>query len=365
MAAESNAASSGDRKYSVTALRFFAAEALQGAGLKSEEAECLAHNLVLADARGVGSHGLMRLRTYAERIRRGVVRPNVTPKVVRETAAFLAVDGGNGNGMWVAGQVMDLCIARAKKTGACFATVGHANHFGIAASFTERAAAAGMIGLALSNASPTMVPMGGRKPLLGANPLSIAIPAGKRAPLVLDMATSTVAQGKIILAAKEGKKTIPADWAVDAEGNPTTDPELALKGAMLPFGGAKGYGLALIIDILCATLSGALTSAHVNSFWKDFEHPQNIGFFLGAWDIGSVMPMPMFEARMTALLDEMKSCPPAPGHTEVFYPGEIEHRREQTSRRDGIGLGPAVVDDLTRLGSEYGALFPPPLLSRT
>lgn len=347
-----------EKKFTVASLRAYTSKLLEKTGLGTEEAACLAQSLVLADQRGVSSHGLMRLRTYAERVRRGVVLGGVAPRVVRDSTAFLGIDGGNGNGMWVAQQVMDLCIDRARTNGACFATVGNGNHFGIAASFTERAASAGMIGLALSNASPTMVPTGGRKPLLGANPLSIAVPAGKRPPLILDMATSTVAQGKIILAAKEGKKVIPSDWAVDLEGNPTTDPEAALKGAMLPFGGAKGYGLALIIDILCATLSGALTSAHVNSFWKDFENPQNIGFFLGAWNISSVMPMEMFDQRMTALLDEMKACPPAPGHTEVFYPGEIEHRREQASLRDGIGLGPAVIDDLSKLGAEYGVSFP-------
>jgi LDH2 family malate/lactate/ureidoglycolate dehydrogenase len=172
------------------------------------------------------------------------------------------------------------------------------------------------------------------------------------------MATSTVAQGKIILAAKEGKTKIPSDWAVDPDGNPTTDPNLALKGAMLPFGGAKGYGLALIIDILVAVLSGALTSAHTNNFWKDFEHPQNVGFFLGAWNIGSVMPLDEFIPRMEALLGEMKACPPAPGHTEVYYPGEIEYRRAQESLRHGIALGPAVAGDLAKLGQEYAVSFP-------
>ena len=349
---------SADRRFPAAALREFTARLFQSAGLDAAEAACLAESLVLANMRGVDSHGLMRLRTYATRVKCGVVRAGVTPRIVRESAAFLGVDGGNGKGMWVARQVMQTCIDRARDTGACFATVSHGNHFGIAASFAEQAARAGMIGIALSNAGPTMVPTGGRKPLLGANPLSIAIPSGKYRPLVLDMATSTVAQGKIILAAKEGKKTIPSDWAVDPDGNPTTDPQLALKGAMLPFGGAKGYGLALIIDILVAVLSGALTSAHTNNFWKDFEHPQNLGFFLGAWNIASVMPLPEFEQRMEALLGEMKGCPPAPGYTEVFYPGEIEHRREQASLRDGVALGPAVVEDLAKLGAEYGVSFP-------
>jgi LDH2 family malate/lactate/ureidoglycolate dehydrogenase len=347
-----------DAKFPVAVLQDFTTRLLQSAGLSVAEAQCLAGNLVLANMRGVDSHGLMRLRTYAKRVKCGVVRAGVTPRVVREAPAFLAVDGGNGNGMWVGRQVMKLCIGRAKETGACFATVNNGNHFGIAASFTELAAAEGMIGLAMSNAGPTMVPTGGRKPLLGANPMSIAIPSGKYRPLVLDMATSTVAQGKIILAAKEGKKTIPADWAVDPDGNPTTDPEVALKGAMVPFGGAKGYGLALIIEILVAVLSGALTSTHTNNFWKDFEHPQNLGFFLGAWNIASLMPLPEFERRMEVVLGEMKACPPAPGYTEVFYPGEIEHRREAESRRSGIALGPAVIDDLTKLGAEYGVAFP-------
>ena len=350
-----------EQRFSAEALEDYATKVFQNAGLGAEEAAWSAESLVQADMRGVGSHGLMRLRTYAQRARCGVVRSGVTPRIVRESPSFLLVDGGNGIGTSVARQVMQLCIDRARQSGACFATVFNGNHFGIAASFTELAAEAGMIGIAMSNAPASMVPTGGRKPLLGANPMSIAIPAGKHPPLVLDMATSTVAQGKIILAAKEGKTSIPSDWAVDPEGNPTTDPKKALQGAMLPFGGAKGYGLALIIDILVAVLSGAMTSTHINNFWKDFENPQKLGFFIGAWNIGSVIPLPEFYQRMDALIQEIKACPPAPGHTEVFCPGEIEHRRAQESIRQGIALGPAVVDDLKKLAEEYSAAFPEPV----
>ena len=349
-----------EQRFDAPALQDFATQVFQNAGLGAEEAAWSAESLVQADLRGIGSHGLMRLRTYAHRARCGVVRSGVTPRMVHEAPSFLLVDGGNGIGISVARQVMQLCIDRAHQTGACFATVFNGNHFGIAATFTELAADAGMIGIAMSNASATMVPAGGRKPLLGANPISIAIPAGRHPPLVLDMATSTVAQGKIILAAKEGKPSIPSDWAVDPEGNPTTDPKKALQGAMLPFGGAKGYGLALIIDILVAVLSGAMTSAHINNFWKDFETPQKLGFFMGAWNIASVMPLSEFSQRMDALLQEIKSCPPAPGHTEVFYPGEIEHRKAQENLRQGIAFGPAVVDDLKKLAEEYSAKFPHP-----
>jgi LDH2 family malate/lactate/ureidoglycolate dehydrogenase len=350
-----------EQRFSAEALQEYATTVFRNAGLGAQEAAWSAESLVQADQRGVGSHGLMRLRTYAQRARCGVVRSGVTPRIVRESPSFLLIDGGNGIGTSIARQVMQLCIDRARESGACFATVFNGNHFGIAASFTEMAAGAGMIGIAMSNATAWMVPTGGRKPLLGANPISIAIPAGNHPPLVLDMATSTVAQGKIILAAKEGKTSIPSDWAVDPEGNPTTDPKKALAGAMLPFGGAKGYGLALIIDILVAVLSGAMTSTHVNNFWKDFENPQQLGFFIGAWNISSVMPLPEFNQRMDALIQEIKACPPAPGYTEVFYPGEIEHRRAQENARQGVGLGPAVVDDLKKLAEEYSASFPQPI----
>lgn len=340
----------------------YSTQVLATAGLTPAEAACAAESLVQADMRGVNSHGLMRLRTYAERVRRGVIRPGVTPQITRGRTAFFAVDGGNGMGMPVARQIMSMCIVRARQAGASFATVDNGNHFGIAAYFTEIAAQEGMIGIAMSNAPATMVPTGGRKPLLGANPLSIAVPCGKYPPLILDMATSTVAQGKIILAAKEGKTEIPNDWAVDSEGRPTTDPQKALQGAMLPFGGAKGYGLALVVDILSSVLSGALTSLHINHFWKDFERPQKLGYFLGAWDISAVMPLDEFTQRMEVLIGEIKASPPAPNHREVFYPGEIEHRRATEATRSGVLLGPAVVEDLCALGQEYGAQFPAPMV---
>jgi LDH2 family malate/lactate/ureidoglycolate dehydrogenase len=151
---------STDRRFAAAALRDFTAQLFRNAGLGADEAGCLAESLVLANLRGVDSHGLMRLRTYATRVRRGVVRGGATPLIVRESPAFLAVDGANGNGMWIGRQVMELCLGRARETGACFATVCHGNHFGIAAFFTEMAARAGMVGLAMSNAGPTMVPTG-------------------------------------------------------------------------------------------------------------------------------------------------------------------------------------------------------------
>jgi LDH2 family malate/lactate/ureidoglycolate dehydrogenase len=339
--------------YNASDLTDFASAVFRKAGLDESEARLAADSLITADLRGVSSHGITRLRTYAKRVKTGVVAANAKAVIVNNSDTALLVDGCNGMGSSIGIQVMDMCMERARKHGCCFAAVNHANHFGIAAFYTMYAARNGMIGIAMSNAPASMVPIGGKKPMLGTNPLSVAIPAGKYPPLILDMASSVVAQGKIILAAKEGKD-IPADWAVDEDGMPTTNPEKALKGAMLPFGGAKGYAIAFIIDILCSALSGAANSTRIKSYWDNFVEPQGLGFFMGAFDVGQFLPLDVFLERVDSMFGEMKECPPAPGNKEVFIPGEIEHLKTIDNMKNGISLGPAVVDDLMKLAAEYG-----------
>lgn len=339
-------------------LTLFAQRVLQSFGVQAEEAFIVADSLVQADARGIPSHGLTRLRTYCKRLETGVVRSGVEPIILKESASSLLVDGQNGIGISLADNVMRMCIDRSRASGSCFASVRRANHFGIGACYTLQAAQAGMVGIAMSNAPASMVPTGGCKPMLGTNPLSIAIPAGRHTPFVLDMATSEVAQGKVILAAKEGRTTIPSTWAVDELGVATDDPVAALRGAMKPFGGAKGYAIAFAIDILCSALSGALSSSRIHSYWNDFENPQDLGFFLGAWNIESFLPLQEFQNRVDELLDEMKASPPAPGTDEVLIPGEIEHRKLLYARAEGVRFSPAVLNDLAQLGEECGVSFP-------
>ncbi len=215
-----------------------------------------------------------------------------------------------------------------------------------------------MIGIAMSNAPASILPTGGARPMLGTNPMSIAIPAGEYPPLVLDMASSVVAKGKIIFAAKRGDATIPKGWAVDEHGHPTSDPRAALRGSMLPFGGPKGYAIAFIIDILCSALSGARDSTRVRSFWDDLERPQEMGLFLGAWNVAHFLPLDAFKQRVDDLFREMKSCPPAEGVDEVYIPGEPEYRHKQDALREGVALTDAVVDDLKQLAEEYSIGFP-------
>ncbi len=342
----------------VQELEQFSATILNHAGLSETESQASAKCLVHADRRGVHSHGVTRLGAYAKRVSRGVVASHVKPEILQDAPTALLVDGCNGMGAPVGAQVMAMCIDRAREFGSGFAAVRHANHFGIAAHYTMTAAQQGMIGIAMSNAPASMAPLGGRQRMLGTNPLSIAIPAGDRPPLVLDMASSVVAQGKIILALKQGKSEIPAGWAVDVDGNATTDAKAALGGAMLPFGGPKGYAIAMIIEIFSSVLSGALASTQAYSFWDDFENPQGLGLFMGAWDVQKFMPGEAFYHRVDEIMLAFKASLPSAGCDEVLIPGELEHRQSQRADEIGIELDSAIVEHLQDTAKLYNVPWP-------
>lgn len=346
-----------DNTFNPEKLKAFTIEILKRAGLSGSEAEIVSESLIQAELRGLGSHGLTRLRTYSKRVKTKVVAANVEPKILNTAKTAMLVDGCNGMGASIGLKVMQLCIDRAKEFGTGFASVNRGNHFGIGAYFTMHAARQNMIGIAMSNAPASVVPTGGKKPMLGTNPLSIAIPAGKNPPLVLDMACSVVAQGKVILAVNEGKDSIPQNWAVDENGDMTTDPQKALQGAMLPFGGPKGYAIAFIVDILASALSGALNSTRIRSYWKNFKEPQDLGYFFGAFNVESFLDIDIFKSRIDDLFEEMKACPPAKGHDRVYIPGELEYLKSEEAKKNGIQLGSSVIEDLIKLGDEYGVKF--------
>ena len=331
----------------------FAMQILMLAGLNREEAWHLADCMVEADLRGISSHGISRLRTYSTRVKSKVISSGTEPVILSEAGAVMTVDGRNGVGPKVARWVMEQCIQRAKKQGAFFAAVNNSNHFGIAAYYTEYAVKQDMIGIVVANSEASVAPTGGAIPMLGTNPLSIAVPAGKHQPFLLDMATSVVARGKIVVAQKEGRE-IPSHWAVTKAGAPTTNPDEAMGGSLLPFGGYKGFGIGLFIDILCGCLAGALDSRHTNHFWDDFENPQNIGHFMGVFDVSKFVDIDVFKQRVDLLIDEFKACPPAPGYTEVLIAGEVEYRIRQRHIKEGITLSDAIYNDLQKLADEYG-----------
>jgi len=260
----------------------------------------------------------------------------------------------------VGARAMHTAVDLARQHGTGFVGVRNSNHFGPAAFYVEKAVAAGCIGLAISNAPPNMAPFGGKTRFLGTNPVAIGIPAANEPPLIFDASTSVVARGKIIVAA-HNKSRIPEGWAVDPDGYPTTDAELALAGAVLPFGGPKGSAISFIIDILCGVLTGAAFASYLNTL-EDLSTVQNVGHVLVAVRTDLFLPAPEFTARMDLILGLLKAAPPAPGATgRVLVPGEIELAHEASNRERGVGLSPAIAAQLASFGETLGVSFPPPV----
>jgi LDH2 family malate/lactate/ureidoglycolate dehydrogenase len=359
-----DAAAAVDRRYRHDELYDFAYRVLQRLDVPDDDARAVAGCLIKADLRGVDSHGMVRLPVYARRVEIGAVKARPDVRVLPAAGAVALVDGDNGLGPVVGTRAMAAAIARARAQGVGVAGVRHSNHFGPAAFYVEQAVEAGLIGLAISNAPPNMAPFGGKSRFLGTNPLAIAIPAGSEPPLVFDASTSVVARGKIIVAA-HNRKSIPAGWAVDPDGYPTTDPELALAGAVLPFGGPKGSAISFIIDIFCGVLTGAAFATYLHTL-EDLTTVQNVGHVFMAVRTDLFLPAAEFASRMDLILGLLKAAPPAPGSTgRVLLPGELELAHEAHNREHGVALSPAIAAQLAHYGGDLGVGFPAPLPSES
>jgi LDH2 family malate/lactate/ureidoglycolate dehydrogenase len=309
--------------------------------------------LVRADLRGVGTHGLLRLPGYLERLRRGLVnpRPRLSPKRIAPAAA--ALDGQNGFGFVIGTRAMTEAIALARKSGIGIVAARRSNHFGMAASYVLQALDAGFVSMVFTNASRSMPPWGGREALLGTSPLAAGAPGGKLAPFVLDMSPAVAARGKMRLAEKRGEK-IPLGFALDAQGRPTTDPTEALKGVVLPIGGPKGSGLAMLMDIFGGVLSGAACAGDVSDQYKVLDRPQNVGHFFLAMRPDLFVPKKEYRSRMDTLVERVRACPRAEGFDEILMPGEIEAREEDKRSRSGIPYGEGEVEALQAEAARAG-----------
>lgn len=334
-------------------LERFCSDLLQKANIPPAGADLIAESLVRANLRGVDSHGVARLAIYIERLDKKLVNPEPQIAILQETPAMALLDGDNGSGQVVAGWAMELVMAKARESGVALVGIRNSTHFGATAFFSMKALEQDMIGMVLANSYATVAPWGSRAPYFGTNPLSVAVPTGQELPIVLDMATSVAAWGKIILAAQKGE-AIPTGWAIDADGEVTTDAARALQGALVPFGGPKGSGISLVIDVLVGVLTGANCGPNVGDLYNNLERPQNVGQMMGAIDIRRFSDVNEFKSRMDAMIREIKSLPRAKGVNEVFLPGEIEVRNQQRREKEGIPLPPATVKELQKLSSEYG-----------
>lgn len=321
----------------VERLRAFCEEALKRSGLTEADARLVADTLVEADLRGVRSHGLILLVRYCRGLLKGHVNPRPNVRVERRAGATALIDGDNGLGQIASVKAMDLAIELAETYGTATVAVYNSNHFGAAAYYALRAVPHRMVGFAATNAPPVMPLFGGRDPTIGNNPLCWAIPAKAEPPLVLDMACSASSRGKIRVLAQRGEP-IPLGWALDAEGRPTTDPVAALAGVMLPVGGYKGAGLAVIMEALAGGLSGAKFGFEIETHTVQAGDPQESwqgGHIFQAIKVEAFMPFEEFGARIDRLIRFLRSGRPAPGAERVYLPGEPEH----ISRADALANG--------------------------
>ena len=336
-------------------LTAFVKKIIMSAGLPEESADVFADSLVFADMRGVASHGVTRLAIYRKRLQTGQVDASAGPEITEARASLIHVDGHNSMGAPLALWAMKECVERAAASGACFAAVNHGNHFGCAGYFTKYAAEHGMIGISMATANAIVAPTGSSQPMLGTNPLSVSIPAYGREPFLLDMATSVVANGKIVLARKEGHD-IPAGWGMDENGIVTTDPNKVKY--LMPFGDYKGYGISLAVELLSSVLARAENSRTAGSFWKPGDgRTQGTGFFVGAIDPGAVMDPEEFAKGVTAAVEEMKAARTAEGVEEVLVAGEPEQRKYEKALREGVYVSDVVAEELRRLAEECKVPF--------
>ena len=325
-------------------LTAFTSRCLEKLGLEAADAQLVADTLVIANLRGVDSHGVVRLPHYATRLRNGTVKPRPRITVKHTGASTAQVEGDAGMGQLVALRAMEEAIALARSAGVGAVGARNSSHCGACAYFVEVAVRQGMIGLALTHTDPIMVPPGMKKIFLGSNPIAFGAPAAGGPPVIVDMSTTHAAWGKILVARQEGKP-IPLDWAVDADGKPTSDASRAV--GLAPTGAHKGYALAMMVEILCAHLTGVPFGLHVTKMYGELDKPRNLGHFMLAIDPARFTDAREFAAQVTRLIEMI--------HAEnAMAPGEPERITAEKRERDGIPLGESTIAELNALAGELG-----------
>ncbi len=327
------------------------------AGLPAASAAAIAEGLVDADLRGIPSHGTMLVPMYVERLHAGSVTLAPEASVVLDTGAVAVLDAGNALGILTGDQAMGLAVEKARALGVGVVVVRHAFHFGGAFRYVQAAAAVGCIGIAAANTRPLMPAPGGARAVVGNNPLAIGVPVPVGAPIVLDMALSEAALGKIRLAAASGR-AIPPTWATDADGLPTTDPEAAIAGLLLPAAGPKGYGLALMLDVLTGVLSGGSFGASVQGLYADTSVPNDCAHLFVALDPAAFGDPDAFVTSVGELAAQVAASPTAPGVERVLLPGQLESERHAAGLSAGIELAESSLAKLHETAERLGVALP-------
>jgi LDH2 family malate/lactate/ureidoglycolate dehydrogenase len=338
---------------SVPSLICFVEDILRGAGVPPHKAKVATDCLISANLRGVDSHGIQLLPFYVEQLLAGEMDAAADGCVISESGSCQTFDGQNGLGQWIAETCCGHAVRIARAQGVGIVVARESNHFGAAAWWAQKMRDAGQIGIVMCNASPIVPPWQGKQGRMGTNPICVALPG----PWLLDMATTTVAAGKIFKAFLNGQPEIPAGWAFNSEGVPTTDTAAAYKGMLMPLGGYKGSGLAMMVEILCSVLSGGAMCNEVGGIRYRGKRVRVSQMYL-AIDIARFMPVEEFTARVGALVGIMKSTAPAPGYDEVLVAGDPEWRTEAERRQKGIPIAEGNWEALSKAARSVGVAVP-------
>lgn len=353
--------------FSAQYLRDFTSQVFMHFGVPEKDALQASDVLSKADVRGIDSHGVARLRTYVDMFKIGRINPTPNVKIIREKKSVATVDGDRGLGLVVGPKANDIAMEKAAQFGSGWVSVCNTNHYGIASYYSLKALERDMIGWSMTNSSKIVVPLWGAERRLGTNPIAIAFPGVKNPPIVIDLATSVVAFGKVEIAERQ-RKPIPEGWIVDQNGNNSTSPADVYSGGLLPLGGTrelgghKGYCLSSMVDILCCVLSGANWGPFAPPFAIFEDAPKEsvgkgIGHFFGAMEIDGFEDVDVFKKRIDHWIEVFRSTKPIPGQDAVLIPGDPEYKAEQIRTKEGVPVIQAVVDDLRQVAKETGVTF--------
>ncbi|MDE3058229.1 MAG: Ldh family oxidoreductase [Bacteroidota bacterium] len=332
-------------------LKAFAVSVSMKYGLSKGDAEIFIDNLIDANLAGVDTHGLTRLSIYLKRIKLGLINPHPVMTFEQKFPIAAVLNADNGLGQIAGEKAVRKAIELAGTYGLGAVAVRSSQHFGALGYYCNIAAQNEVICLAFTNAEPALPPWGSYEAYFGTNPLAMGVPMKGEIPVIIDLSTSIVARGKIISAAKR-KIPIPEGWALDPEGNPTTDAEKALAGAVLTMAGPKGYALAMMVDVLSGVLSGSGFGKHVHSMYKDLKNGADVGHFFLCIAIEAFMPKKNFYERMKTMRDEIKNSAKREGVDEIYIPGERKKKIKSERLNTGIPLSSDVLDELKALAKE-------------
>lgn len=341
-----------DRRIAHSLLRSIVSQIFAACGMLEDKAKLLAETLVGADLRGIHSHGVLRVPDYAAKLTKEGVNPRGEPRILRETGGALLVDGANSMGQIGGTFAMRSAIARARDSGIACAALRNSNHCGAMDWYARLAAAADMVGIATTNAIPTMAPWGGAEKIVGMNPIAIAAPSVGDQPLIIDTAFGATAHGKLRVYHQKGLP-IPDGWAFDKDGRPTNDTAIALEGLIQPIGQYKGVGLAVLMGVLASALSGAAYGLEAGNMVDGAKSGVDGQFFL-AINIAAFVDLTEFKRRVEGVMRQIRNCRRSAGNTQVFAPGDLEAKLEAESRAHGIPLNAVTLNGVIETGTKFG-----------